>query len=667
MLKAMRVACDLPGDVAGGTYVGVPARMKAWMKDSSLAALGLLLCFWASPAFADKTLQDYRYFRALSIDLNGRVPTRDEIAAFAADGFDLDAWIDARLGSASYAERVRRVYMDLLRLEVGSAFQYVPGANVLRRVTVKDARGADVYVYFRQGQRRTRPETDATFCLTQAETGLPFPKNTTPTGTPSHVPDDVFDNYTKWVKPWWLYSDYRAAQPSDRYDVHGWPANTSGFTPVAGLLVESDKTTTTMQVRVCAEEASAADSGTIYASGRTSKPVAGSTPAAGRLDFPPQDNAYATANHDKAVSCTGSVAYAMSADCGCGVGLERCLPGDGSGFDPAAFMFPTRTPLGWDQPFDDASQPESAWSRMWWGQEAVQFIDHILLEDRDFREILTGRYGYVNGPLASFYRSLAPTSHPSQALTFGYTEPTPLFDPTQLPRDLLPQQVADWRKVEDRGPQASGILTMPVFLTKYGSRRARAHVLWNAFACKDFIAGNVQLTPSTEPNLMIRPGCQTCHATLEPLAAYFTRIQESSWNFLPPDKLPVSSSKCANADPTKMSAACTTFYDPAFTTKAAATLRGAYASSEHAEAGPAGIAAALTGTSDFALCAAENVASSFLGRPLTSDDDTLKAQLAAAFGSGGYKMRALVKALLLSNTYRTENDLSSSVLRQGAP
>jgi hypothetical protein len=343
------------------------------------------------------------------------------------------------------------------------------------------------------------------------------------------------------------------------------------------------------------------------------------------------------------------------------------MPGDGPGFDPAAFVFPTRTPLGWDAPFDSVSQPQSAWSRMWWGQEVVHFLDHILQNDRDFREVLSARYSLVNGPLANFYRHLAPTSHPIGALSFGYAEPEPLFDPKALPADLLPHQVADWRMVDDRGPRASGILTMPVFLTKYGSRRARAHVLWNAFACKDFIAGNVQLTPSTEPNLMLRPGCQTCHTTLEPLAAYFARIQESSWNFLPESKLPIASSKCAAADPTKMSAACTPFYDPAFTTKTSATLRGAYASSAHAEAGPAGIAAELVGGSDFALCAAENVAASFLGRPLTADDHTLQAQLAATFVNGGFKMRALVKALVKSDAYRNANDLSSSSLRQEQP
>src|SRR5262245_8208252 len=65
-----------------------------------------------------RALPDYRSFRALSIDLVGRPPSRAEIAAFEQPGFDLDAWLDARLTGPLYAERIRRIYTDLLRLEL---------------------------------------------------------------------------------------------------------------------------------------------------------------------------------------------------------------------------------------------------------------------------------------------------------------------------------------------------------------------------------------------------------------------------------------------------------------------------------------------------------------------------------------------------------------------
>ena len=80
-----------------------------------------------------------------------------------------------------------------------------------------------------------------------------------------------------------------------------------------------------------------------------------------------------------------------------------------------------------------------------------------------------------------------------------------------------------------------------------------------------------------------------------------------------------------------------------------------------------GMAKELTETSAFETCVAENVASSFLGRPLTSDDDILKDQLAATFAKKGYKMRALVQALVESSAYRDANNLSSAAWREMKP
>ena len=165
---------------------------------------------------ASRPLADYRYFRALSIDLAGRPPTRDELAAFERPDFDLDAWIEARLAGPAYAERLRLVYMDLLRLELGPSFQFVPNPLVLRRQQVLGPDGAPIYVYFRRGQRRVDPAIDGDFCLTQDETGLSFPVNAQPTGTAKPVDAAVLAARTVVVKPWWLYADYRAGAPVDR-------------------------------------------------------------------------------------------------------------------------------------------------------------------------------------------------------------------------------------------------------------------------------------------------------------------------------------------------------------------------------------------------------------------------------------------------------------------
>src|SRR5260221_7082837 len=142
----------------------------------------LLLLVLVGDSRADRALPDYRYFRALSIDLAGRPPTRDELAAFERADFDVDAWIDTHLVGPTYAERMRRIYMDVLRLEVGPSFQFVPNPAMLRRQQVTGPDGTPIYVYFRRGQRRVDAETDGDICLTQAETGLQFPTNAAPTG-----------------------------------------------------------------------------------------------------------------------------------------------------------------------------------------------------------------------------------------------------------------------------------------------------------------------------------------------------------------------------------------------------------------------------------------------------------------------------------------------------
>ena len=93
-----------------------------------LAAAGAAVAPPRNEARAERGLDDYRRFRALSIDLAGRAPTRAEIADMESPGFDLDRWIDAHLAGPAYIERLERLYMDLLRLEVGPAFQFNPPA-----------------------------------------------------------------------------------------------------------------------------------------------------------------------------------------------------------------------------------------------------------------------------------------------------------------------------------------------------------------------------------------------------------------------------------------------------------------------------------------------------------------------------------------------------------
>ena len=108
-------------------------RRRSFLLAAPLVAAGLL----ASPdVSAARSIDEYRYFRALSIDLLGRMPTRAEVASFESDTFDVDAFIDENLEGPAYAARVRRVYMDLMGLEIGNTFRFTPGLTTLRRKTI---------------------------------------------------------------------------------------------------------------------------------------------------------------------------------------------------------------------------------------------------------------------------------------------------------------------------------------------------------------------------------------------------------------------------------------------------------------------------------------------------------------------------------------------------
>jgi len=619
-------------------------------------ALAALAAFAPGVAHAgDKTLEDYRHFRAITLDLLGRMPTRDEIAAFEGASFDLDAWIDQQLERPAYVDRLTRVWMDVLRLEVGPALQFRPPSTSLRRVTILGPDGKSLYVYYRPNQRRVREATDGEFCLTKAETGLSFPPNKPNVGTAVAVKQEALDAATVLVKPWWLYRDYRSAAPVLRYG-DAWKTPDVGYQPIAELLLEADEHTPTVSVRVCKEEAQGADSGTVYATGR--KPQKGPPPF-DRLRPLPLDDAYAKANAGKPIACRAGAAVSLSVDCGCGVGLERCYPGEGFKRDGKAFVMPSKTPLGVDLPFDQSEQSPSDWMKLWWTQEAVRFLGKVFRENRDFREVLTGRWSTVNGPLAQFYRSNA-AANSGKTRAFGLVDDgEPLFDPGAVPVGLLPHDVGTWESVADRGPHAAGILTMPAFLTKYASRRARGAALYASFLCKSFVAGDVMLMPSTEPNLMKRPGCATCHATLEPLAAYFSRVVETDWRWLPEGAMPTLDPRCKLDAAGKAPGFCRDYYDPAFSSTTEGFLRGAYASPAHAAGGPALAGAELAAAPELGTCVVERVAAGFLGRALDPDDATLVATLRAAFVDGGYKIKPLVRSLLRSPQYRSANNLAS--------
>ena len=637
----------------------------------AVLAAGALADPGADAAPPRRSLEDYRHFRAASIDLLGRMPNRAELAELEKPDFTLDAWIDRHLGDPTYAARMTRIYMDVLRLEPNLTFGVMPWQLYRHEIQGPDG---PVHVYWRENQRRTREETDAEFCLTSDETGLLIRPRVPTLGTPKKVTKEALERATVLVKPWWLYRDYKSPGAHERYG-DGWANADPRYQPSDTLLKDPDGKPTA-QIRICREEAQAAETGHIYASGRKKPPPGpkpeklkpGELPPGGRYRPPPLDRPYAVQHKGESVTCATRLALDNSVDCGCGPALERCLPSDGAGQGSAGFFFPNHQPLGPALPLDNARQPAQRWFPYWWSQEAVRFMEDIFARDADFREILTGKSTSVNGPLAQYYRSVQRTNCCGPELTFGMTEEgEPLIEPGRIPADLLAHDVSTWKPVPDRGPHAAGILTMPIFLEKFATSRARGAVLYSAFLCKSFVSDQVKLEPSTEPNLMVRPGCSTCHATLEPLAAYFARIEPSSFVFLPQAQFPLKNPACKKNAAGKLSGPCNSLYDVAFADDAGATLQSAYGSFPHAEAGAAGAGHDIAAAPEFASCAVERVTSALLGRATTPEDAPLLEALTAQLKASGYKMKTVVRGVMRSEVYRSATDIVPGTPPGGRP
>ena len=268
-----------------------------------------------------------------------------------------------------------------------------------------------------------------------------------------------------------------------------------------------------------------------------------------------------------------------------------------------------------------------------------------------YTELVLGRAAFQNGPLAFYERHLAPFN-----AALGP-------DPGVLPPERAFTDEA-WQPVTRAGTQHAGLLTLPAFLLRFQTQRSRANRLYNAFACEAFTPPT-DLVPragcsQTSDDLTQRCHCQSCHATLEPLAHHWGQFAEAGTRLMTdPAAFPRVRADCVG----RGDAFCRRFYvtdrdDPA---------KGSHVSFRYVathpdylaalEAGPRRAAQALVDRGTFARCTVRRVFGYLVKRDLRAEGEgaeerALLDALAEGFAQSDYHFPTLVERIVALPQYR---------------
>jgi hypothetical protein len=322
--------------------------------------------------------------------------------------------------------------------------------------------------------------------------------------------------------------------------------------------------------------------------------------------------------------------------CGCGPELRNCLP--------------------------EPTHPSQTAMRAAILEEPLRIFEQVVRSGQPYFDAFTTKTTFVNGPLRAFYTNLAGSDVPMRASTIGY-------DPKMSVMPTLAFTDTTWVPTV-RSDVHAGVLTTPGYQLRLATNRARVNRFYTAFRCEPFLppAGGLPADVGgiPEPNLRVRNGCGSCHATIEPAAAHWGRWRTSStYGYIEPSQLnfEVAFPEC------KTCTNCSTFCRQYFVTPQTSTnpeelgaWRGyhtsrLYLNDEEARAidlGPAGLVDDPAEQAKVASCAVRSLAENMFNRTLT-DDEVLSwlPTMTSKFAESGYRFDQLTRMIVESPTYRT--------------
>lgn len=323
--------------------------------------------------------------------------------------------------------------------------------------------------------------------------------------------------------------------------------------------------------------------------------------------------------------------------CGCGPGLRYCLP--------------------------EPTHPASIAMRTALVEEPLRIFEQVVRSGAPYFDAFTTRTTFVNGPLAAFYDQLSGADVPLRATaTIGFTSKVGALPPLAFTDTAWVPAVRD--------DVHAGVLTTASYQLRLPTNRARVNRFYTAFRCEPFLPPAGGLPPDTggvpEPNLRIRPGCASCHATLEVAAAHWGRWRTSStYGYFDPAQLDLDQPFAECKTCTTCSAFCNQYFiTPQTSTNPdeLATWRGfhrarIYLSADEAQAlatGPAGLIDEPDERAKVATCTVRTLAERLFNRSLT-DDEVLGwlPEMTAKFAASNYRFADLERMIVNSDTYRT--------------
>ncbi len=225
-------------------------------------------------------------------------------------------------------------------------------------------------------------------------------------------------------------------------------------------------------------------------------------------------------------SCDDTFAIGKAKSCGCGPNLDYCIN--------TAVDLSVKASLR---------------------EQVMRLVDDLSDGSHPYSELLTTKRSWVNGPIAHYFRYLAPRKQITSTVNAHVAADGPI-------PELGYMDASTWVEVERQAPHA-GVLTLPAFLLRFQTYRGRANRYRIAFEGQYFQPPSPKDTGCEKDtdDLTRHCVCRNCHMTLEPMAAYFGQFTEAgSLALTDMDPSYASRAACLKSAPFQSSAWCDRFY-----------------------------------------------------------------------------------------------------------